>query len=90
MLPLDKIYDKDGGFLVNGDLKIVAEVYVLEAIGKLDVPDGIGEESGSVNMLEEDDGAELVSVNESMDVNGFQVLPSQVLNQCVFCFVNSG
>ncbi|XP_056846208.1 MATH domain and coiled-coil domain-containing protein At3g58270 isoform X2 [Raphanus sativus] len=83
MLPLDKIYDKDGGFLVNGDLKIVAEVYVLEAIGKLDVPDGIGEESGSEKMVEEDDGAESndlleVSVNESTDVNGFQVLPSQV------------
>ena len=83
MLPLDKIHDKNGGFLVNGELKIVAEVYVLEVIGKLD--EG-GEESESVNMLEGDDGAESndlleVSVNESTDVNGFQVLPSQVLNQ---------
>ncbi|XP_048593042.1 MATH domain and coiled-coil domain-containing protein At3g58270-like isoform X2 [Brassica napus] len=79
MLPLDKIHDKNGGFLVNGELKIVAEVYVLEVIGKLD--EG-GEESESVNMLEGDDGAESndlleVSVNESTDVNGFQVLPSQ-------------
>ncbi|CAN7128657.1 unnamed protein product [Brassica rapa subsp. narinosa] len=80
MLPLDKIHDKNGGFLVNGELKIVAEVYVLEVIGKLD--EG-GEESESVNMLEGDDGAESndlleVSVNESTDVNGFQVLPSQL------------
>ncbi|KAF2542806.1 hypothetical protein F2Q68_00030214 [Brassica cretica] len=83
MLPLDKIHDRDGGFLVNGELKIVAEVDVLEVIGKLDVPDEGGEESESVNMLEGDDGAESndlleLSVNESTDVNGFQVLPSQV------------
>ncbi|KAJ0255492.1 MATH domain and coiled-coil domain-containing protein [Hirschfeldia incana] len=83
MLSLDEIYDKDGGFLVDGDLKIVAEVDVLEVIGKLDVPDEMGEESESVNMLEEDDVAESnglpeVSVNESTDVNGFQVLPSQI------------
>ncbi|XP_023638456.1 MATH domain and coiled-coil domain-containing protein At3g58270 isoform X2 [Capsella rubella] len=39
MLPLDKIHEKDGGLLVNGDLTIVAEVAVLEVIGKLDVPE---------------------------------------------------
>lgn len=55
----------------------------LKLLEKLDEGGG---ESESVNMLEGDDGAESndlleVSVNESTDVNGFQVLPSQVLNQ---------
>ncbi|CAH8343495.1 unnamed protein product [Eruca vesicaria subsp. sativa] len=79
MLPLDTIYDKDCGFLVNGDLKIVALVKVFEVIGKLDVP----EETESLSKVEEDGGVEAsdfldVSLNESMDVNGFQVLPSQL------------
>ncbi|EOA32383.1 hypothetical protein CARUB_v10015650mg [Capsella rubella] len=37
MLPLSKLLDKSGGFLVNGEIKIVAEVYVLEVIGKTNV-----------------------------------------------------
>ncbi|KAF3525991.1 hypothetical protein F2Q69_00049401 [Brassica cretica] len=73
MLPLDKIHDKDGGFLVNGDLKIVAEVEVLEVIGKLDV----SEETKLLSKVEEDDGAEARDSLE-LSVNGFQVLPSQV------------
>ena len=73
MLPLDKIHDKDGGFLVNGDLEIVAEVEVLEVIGKLDV----SEETKLLSKVEEDDGAEARDSLE-LSVNGFQVLPSQV------------
>lgn len=34
MLPLTELVDINGGFLVNGQVKIVAEVVVLEVIGK--------------------------------------------------------
>ncbi|XP_019094238.1 PREDICTED: MATH domain and coiled-coil domain-containing protein At1g31390-like [Camelina sativa] len=60
MLPLNKLIDINDGFLVNGEVKVVAEVGVLEVIGGSDV-------------LEE-----TLLVHESVDVNGFQVLPSQV------------
>ncbi|CAN6930666.1 unnamed protein product [Brassica oleracea] len=78
MLPLDKIHDKDGGFLVNGDLEIVAEVEVLEVIGKLDV----SEETKLLSKVEEDDGAEARDSLE-LSVNGFQVLPSQLNLQVI-------
>ncbi|CAL9247685.1 unnamed protein product [Arabidopsis halleri] len=76
MLRLTKLNAKKGGFLVNNEVKIVVEVDVLQVIGKLDV----SEESLEVNqplkrIRLNDDGA---SVKESIDVNGFQVLPSQV------------
>ena len=60
MLPLTEFLDINGGFLVNGEVKIVAEVGVLEVVGKSDVL------------------VETPLVNESIDVKGFQVLPSQV------------
>lgn len=60
MFPLEKLHAKDGGFLVNNELKIVAEVDVLEVIGKLDVTE------------------ETSTIMETMDVNGFQLFPSQV------------
>ncbi|KAL1204973.1 MATH domain and coiled-coil domain-containing protein [Cardamine amara subsp. amara] len=60
MLPLTKLHDKNGGFLVNGEVKIVAEVGAVEVVGKSDVL------------------KETLLVNESINVNGFQVLPSQV------------
>ncbi|XP_019097970.1 PREDICTED: MATH domain and coiled-coil domain-containing protein At1g31390-like [Camelina sativa] len=60
MLPLAKLVNQNDGFLMNGEVKIVAEVGVLEVFGKSDV-------------LEE-----TLLVNESINVNGFQVLPSQV------------
>lgn len=62
MFPLNKIHEKDSGFLVNGELKIVAEVDVLEVIGKLDVSE------------------ENSTISETIDVYGFQLLPSQVRN----------
>ncbi|XP_019099876.1 PREDICTED: MATH domain and coiled-coil domain-containing protein At3g58410-like isoform X2 [Camelina sativa] len=60
MLPLTKLHAEEEGFLVNGELMIVAEVDALEVIDQLD-----GSEESSPG-------------NESMKVNGFQVLPSQV------------
>ncbi|KAG7578810.1 TRAF-like [Arabidopsis thaliana x Arabidopsis arenosa] len=61
MILLTKLLNKNGGFLVNGDVKIVAEVDVLEVTGKSDV-------------LEE-----ISFVRESTDVNGLQVIPSQLV-----------
>lgn len=60
MFPLNEICAKDSGFLVNGELKIVAEIEVLEVIGKLDVSE------------------ETSTIMETIDFNGFELLPSQV------------
>jgi len=60
MCPLNEIHAKDSGFLLNGELKIVVEIKVLETIGKLDVTE------------------ETSTITETVDVNGFQLLPSQV------------
>ncbi|KAL9858278.1 putative MATH/TRAF domain-containing protein [Arabidopsis thaliana] len=60
MLPLTELLDLNGGFLVNGEVKIVAEVGVREVVGKSDVL------------------VETLLVHESINVNGFQILPSQV------------
>ncbi|XP_020880571.1 MATH domain and coiled-coil domain-containing protein At3g58270 isoform X2 [Arabidopsis lyrata subsp. lyrata] len=111
MFSLKKLHDKDGGFLVNGELKIIVEVSVLEVIGKLDVPEECEETTKSLSKVDdndvpeeseettealskvvENDGAEsndslkeASSVKESMDVNGFRVLPSQVETvSCIF------
>ncbi|XP_010478889.1 PREDICTED: MATH domain and coiled-coil domain-containing protein At1g31390-like [Camelina sativa] len=60
MIPLTQLLDINGGFLVNGEVKIVAKVGVLEVVGKSIVVE------------------ETLLVNESVECNGFQVLPSQV------------
>ena len=88
MIPLTKLHAKDGGFLVNDELKIVAEVNVLEVIGKLDVPEESEEETQVTQPMKKVDYDHVESndlminetppVSELMDVNGFQVLPSQV------------
>ncbi|EFH54457.1 hypothetical protein ARALYDRAFT_907298 [Arabidopsis lyrata subsp. lyrata] len=84
MIPLTTLHDKDGGFLVNDELKIVAEVDVLEVIGKLDVPGESEEETQPVKKIKQnDDGAVSSDLlkeipGDLVDVNGFQVLPSQV------------
>ncbi|KAL0791476.1 hypothetical protein Bca101_007722 [Brassica carinata] len=57
MIRLSDLNARDSGFLVNGELKIVAEVDVLEVVGELDVP---------------------VVATDVVDINGFQVLASQV------------
>ncbi|CAN6935274.1 unnamed protein product [Brassica oleracea] len=58
IMPLNELHAKDAGFLVNGDLKIVVEIDVLEVVGRLDVTE------------------ETSTIIETMDVNGFQILPS--------------
>ncbi|AAB70028.1 hypothetical protein, partial [Arabidopsis thaliana] len=76
MISLTKLNAKKGGFLVNNEVKIVVEVDVLQVIGKLDVSEGSQEVTQPLKRIRlNDDG---VSVKQSIDVNGFQVLPSQV------------
>ncbi|KAL9832783.1 MATH domain and coiled-coil domain-containing protein [Arabidopsis thaliana] len=82
MIPLTKLHAKDGGFLVNDELKIVAEVNVLEVIGKLDVPEESEEETQvtqpmkkvkvDYDHVESNDLMinETPPVSELMDVNG--------------------
>ncbi|EOA23339.1 hypothetical protein CARUB_v10019412mg [Capsella rubella] len=70
MIPLTKLNAIDGGFLVNGRVMIVAEVEVLQVVGTLDET----EESVHSN---DDLLIKTQEVKESIDVNGFQVLPSQ-------------
>ncbi|CAN8254644.1 unnamed protein product [Cochlearia groenlandica] len=60
LFSMNENHAKESGFLVNGVLKIVAEVEVLEVIGKLDVTETTS------------------TIMEIIDVNGFQLLPSQV------------
>ncbi|KAL1225751.1 MATH domain and coiled-coil domain-containing protein [Cardamine amara subsp. amara] len=74
MLPLTRLHANTDGFLVNGEVKIVAEVIVLEVIGKLDEAT-----SSSKKLKLNDDGEGSSGLHEeNIDVNGFQVLPSQV------------
>lgn len=74
MIPISKLHTKDGGFLVHGEVKIVAEVEVLEVIGELDEPKEAAQPKREDGILVKDEG---------IDVNGFQVLPSQV--RCNLC-----
>ncbi|XP_010452103.1 PREDICTED: MATH domain and coiled-coil domain-containing protein At3g58340-like [Camelina sativa] len=55
MLPLSKLHDKDGGFLLNGEVMIVAELDVLEVIGTLDASE------------KTEDASELVSQKKEID-----------------------
>ncbi|CAL9245920.1 unnamed protein product [Arabidopsis halleri] len=79
--PLPNLRTRMIGFsIVNGELMIVANVEVVEVIGTLD-------ESESLSKMKLDDGEkssdslnQTKQVKESIDVNGFQVLPSQVEN----------
>ncbi|XP_010412847.1 PREDICTED: MATH domain and coiled-coil domain-containing protein At3g58340-like [Camelina sativa] len=70
MLPLTKLNANDSGFLVDGHVMIAAEIEVLEVIGTLDESEESVQSNDKVNKTQE--------VKESIDVNGFQVLPSQV------------
>ncbi|KAG2258367.1 hypothetical protein Bca52824_077661 [Brassica carinata] len=94
-LPLAKLNAKDGGFLVNGELKIVAEVNVLEVIGKSDdASEGSEEDVQPKKKTKMNDcgtgssdlhNQETRVGNETVDVNGFQVSPSQVASvRCIF------
>ncbi|VYS52102.1 unnamed protein product [Arabidopsis thaliana] len=59
MIPLTNLHTNEG-FLVKGELTVVAKIEVLEVVGKIDV------------------SKKSSPVMETIDVNGFQVLPSQV------------
>ncbi|XP_010431443.1 PREDICTED: MATH domain and coiled-coil domain-containing protein At3g58270-like [Camelina sativa] len=77
MIALTKLHDNYCGFLVNNELKIVVEVDVLQVIGKLDVPEESEEATKPPRkMKHNDDDADIPE--DLVDVNGFQVLPSQV------------
>ncbi|XP_010427730.1 PREDICTED: MATH domain and coiled-coil domain-containing protein At3g58210-like [Camelina sativa] len=87
MLPLPNLHAKDGGFLVNDELNIVAEVDVLEVIGILDVSLEFKESTQLLKKVKVDYDSlksndlllnETPPVSELMDINGFQLLPSQV------------
>ncbi|KAG7566150.1 TRAF-like [Arabidopsis suecica] len=74
MLPLTELNAIDGGFLVNEQVMIVAEVEFHEVIGTLDESKKIIQSNDLLNKTQE----VAQQVKESIDVNGFQVLPSQV------------
>lgn len=56
MCPLNEINAKDSGFLLNGELKIVVEVDVLETIGKVDVT----EETSTITEIVDVNGFQLL------------------------------
>ncbi|KAF8053016.1 hypothetical protein N665_1476s0009, partial [Sinapis alba] len=80
------LHDKDGGFLVNDEIKIVALIDVLEVSDKSDIQVETEKTNKPLRKIEENDGAAfIVLLKESMDVNGFQVFPSQVESvRCIF------
>ncbi|XP_019099738.1 PREDICTED: MATH domain and coiled-coil domain-containing protein At3g58340-like [Camelina sativa] len=67
MIPLTELLAENNGFVVNGELMIVAEIKVLSVIGGLDV--SVESEKASKMLL--------TKTKESLDVNAFQILPSQ-------------
>ncbi|CAL9247689.1 unnamed protein product, partial [Arabidopsis halleri] len=80
MLLLSILNAKDGGFLVNNEVKIVVEVDVLQVIGKLDVSKESQEVTQPLKRMRLNGGAvssHLHNETSSVDVNGFLVLPSQ-------------
>lgn len=78
MLALSQLHDKDGGFLVNGEVMIVAELDVFEVIGTLDASEKSQEASEFLSKKKENDvvadSNDLLKktspVKESNDVNG--------------------
>ncbi|VVB06151.1 unnamed protein product [Arabis nemorensis] len=83
MLPLTELKAKDSGFLVNGHLKIVAPVNVLEVIGKLDVSEESEEATQPLKKIKlEDDSAvssDLLNKTQKLnEINGYTLLPSQI------------
>ncbi|CAA7043622.1 unnamed protein product [Microthlaspi erraticum] len=89
MFPLGKLKAKKGGFLVNGEVKIVAEIEVLEVIGKLDVPEEATDPLKTLKRNE--DGAVSSTLLEETPkdlvcINGFQVLSSQLGLYYGLCF----
>ncbi|CAA7060668.1 unnamed protein product [Microthlaspi erraticum] len=84
MIPLSKLHAKNGGFLVNNEVKIVAEVQVLEVVGELDVSQEVCTQPLKRTKLNDVGAVSGHFLNETpppvkeiIQVNGFQVLPSQ-------------
>ncbi|KAJ0246700.1 MATH domain and coiled-coil domain-containing protein [Hirschfeldia incana] len=93
ILPLAKLHSKDGGFLVNDELKIVAEINVLEVTVQSDASEGSQETNQPIKKTKmTDDGTgssdlhkETQVGKETIDINGFQVSASQVASvRCIF------
>ncbi|CAF2048410.1 hypothetical protein BRARA_I04019 [Brassica rapa] len=95
ILPLAKLNANDGGFLVNDELKIVAEINILQVIGESnDESEGSQEVAvqpmKKTKMTEYGTGSsdlhkETSVGNETVDVNGFQVSTLQVAYvRCIF------
>ncbi|XP_006405464.2 MATH domain and coiled-coil domain-containing protein At3g58370 [Eutrema salsugineum] len=80
MLPLRELYAKDGGFLTDGKVEIVAEINVLKVIGKFDVEEAENSTQPLKKMKLNVSNDSLISKTEllSVDFNGFQILPSEV------------
>ncbi|KAL0714728.1 hypothetical protein Bca4012_021707 [Brassica carinata] len=75
-VPLTKLLDEKEGFLVNGELMIVSDVEVHEVI---DTYDCSKEPEGAYASMSEMKPCDIPNLTqESIDVHGFQVLPSQV------------
>ncbi|XP_023638961.1 MATH domain and coiled-coil domain-containing protein At3g58410 [Capsella rubella] len=85
MLPLTNLHDKDGGFLVNGELMIVAELDVLDVIGTLVALENPEDASKLVSKKKENVGVESNDLlkktsppNESNNVNGIKQMQNSV------------
>ncbi|XP_019102247.1 PREDICTED: MATH domain and coiled-coil domain-containing protein At3g44790 [Camelina sativa] len=63
--------------LVNDEVKIVVEIEVLQVIGKLDVSQELNQPLKRIRLNGDGGGAVSSHSSSSVDVNGFQVLPSQ-------------
>ncbi|KFK34889.1 hypothetical protein AALP_AA5G206600 [Arabis alpina] len=72
MITLSKLHEKDSGFLVNNKLKIVAEIHVLEVVGIKSQ-----EVTQPLKRIKLQVHGETLSLKETIDVHGFQVLLSQ-------------
>ncbi|CAF2048420.1 unnamed protein product [Brassica napus] len=86
-VPLTKLLDESKGFLENGELKIVAEVEVAEVVGTYGCSEEYECAYQSPCEMMPDDGPKPLrnKTQESVDVNGFHVLPSQVkFVRCIF------
>ncbi|CAH2063684.1 unnamed protein product [Thlaspi arvense] len=91
MFYLSKLHDC--GFLVNGELKHVVEVQVLKVIGASEKSEKASKPLRRIDVIAGAETnnlhSEASSLKESMDVNGFQVLPSQIAKECsLICFLH--
>ncbi|XP_019085844.1 PREDICTED: MATH domain and coiled-coil domain-containing protein At3g58280-like [Camelina sativa] len=77
MVPLSRLTPINGGFLLNGEITIIAEVGVLEVIDTLSTPQV---ENSEQRAHDDSSSSEDVQNKDdvTIEVNGFQVLVSQV------------